>query len=48
MLVLICWVNVKISAPYISNSISKSVNIGETPEMDTTEITTETKKSVAL
>ena len=34
--------------PYISNSISKLVNIGETPEMDTTEITTETKKSVAL
>ena len=43
------WLDRKfnISAPYISNSISKSVNIGETPEMDNTEITTETKESVA-
>ena len=48
MLVLICWVKFNISAPYISNSISKLVNIGETPEMDTTEITTETKESVTL
>ena len=43
------WLDRKfnISAPYISNSISKSVNIGETPEMDNTEITIETKESVA-
>ena len=42
------WLDRKfnISAPYTSNSISKSVNIGETPEMDTTEINTETKESV--
>lgn len=43
------WLDRKfnISAPYISNNISKSVNIGETPELDNTEITTETKESVA-
>lgn len=34
-----------ISAPYIRKSISKSGNIGETPEMDNTEINSEIKES---
>ena len=34
-----------ISAPYIRNSISKSGNIGETPEMDNPEINSEVKES---
>ena len=37
-----------IAAPYIREGISKLGNIGKTPEMDNTEITTETKESVAL
>lgn len=36
-----------IAAPYIREDISKLGNIGKTPEMDNTEITTETKESVA-
>lgn len=36
-----------IAAPYIREGISKSINIGETPEMDNTEITEETKESSA-
>ena len=35
-----------IAAPYICESISKSDNIGETPEMDNPEVITETKESV--
>ena len=34
-----------IAAPYIRKSISKSGNIGETPEMDNTEINSEIKES---
>lgn len=36
-----------IAAPYIREGISKSGNIGETPEMDNTEITGEIKESPA-
>ncbi len=35
-----------ISAPYISNSISKLGNIGKNPEMDNTEITKESNESL--